>query len=184
PLGDWSRERAADLADQLDCVIVGGGDVLSRRAVADSQPRDDRATPGRGSLSSLLISGLGPQLERGCPVMWLAANLPIEPTPEEAATLRSTMARMPYHSVRDENSKHRLKAAGVDQGVTVVPDPTLLVARHFDPEALGKRLEYLRLMGWYPSRGRALVLQGDGDLMSFVPALGRHVARLFQAQDD
>lgn len=48
-----------------------------------------------------------------------------------------------------------------------VPHPAVLLPTLFPAPVLEKRLEYLRVMGWYPREGDALVVQGDG-----VPAGG------------
>ena len=43
-----------------------------------------------------------------------------------------------------------------------VPHPAVLLRALFPAPVLERRLEYLRVMGWYPREGDALVVQGDG----------------------
>lgn len=162
PLGPWGPGRAEELADQLDCVIVGGGDLA--------------APP--------LIGGLGADLESRCPVMWMGVGLSVDPAPEDAALVRSAFQRSPSVSVRDEASRRRLEAAGVDRKLEVIPHPGLLAARHFDREVLDKRLEYLRLMGWYPVAGQALVVQGDGAIGRLAPELAEAIAGILDRRGD
>ena len=69
------------------------------------------------------------------------------------------MGVVPDLSVRDEASRARLRRAGVDADVTVVPDPLLLLPRAFPEEVLARRLEYLRHMEWFPRSGEPLVIQ-------------------------
>jgi polysaccharide pyruvyl transferase len=161
-LGSWIAERAEGSGEQLDCMIVGGGDLVS----------------------GPLIETLARELETKCPLIWLGVGLPVDPTPEEAALLRSIFDGSPYASVKDEVSKRRLEAAGVAREIEVAPDPAVLAARHFDREVLEKRLEYLRLMGWYPARGGPLVVQGDGGAARFATALAGPIARILKARGD
>lgn len=112
PMGTWSPERTEELADEFDCVIVGGGDL-------------------------------------------------------------------------DEVSRRRLEEAGLDRKIEVIPDPAPLAARHFDREVSEKRLEYLRLMRWYPPRGRrALVVQAEGDAALLGAALTGPIGRILKGRDD
>lgn len=183
PLGPWCRERVTELARDLDCVLVGGGEII--------HTRDEMLAPHYGvepdqilerAPSRYFIEGLGADLESECPVLWNAVGIPFDLGPEEAARVRAALSRRPYVAVRDELSKRRLKAAGVDREIHVVPDPGLLLPRLFPPRLLDKRLAYLRLMGWYPPSGRPIVLQGNRDLVRFVPALVPAISRLVEQQ--
>jgi hypothetical protein len=104
-LGAWTPARVADLADELDFMLVCG--VYS---------------PGE--------SGIGPGPE------------------------------MRWH-VTSEDDSAALRASGVDEPIDVAPHPAILLSRLFPAPVLEKRLEYLRLMGWYPNaQATALVVQG------------------------
>jgi lipopolysaccharide transport system ATP-binding protein len=181
PLGPWCRERVTELARDLDCVLVGGGEII--------HTRDELLAPHYGvepdeilerAPSRYFIEGLGADLESECPVLWNAVGIPFDLGPEEATRVRAALSRRPYIAVRDELSKRRLEAAGVEREIDVVPDPGLLLPRLFSPGLLDKRLAFLRLMGWYPPSGRPIVLQGNRDLVRFVPALVPAVSRLVE----
>lgn len=49
----------------------------------------------------------------------------------------------------------------VEMEAGVGPPPAMLAGRLFPAEVLDKRLEYLRLMGWFPARGSAIVVEGE-----------------------
>lgn len=185
PLGAWSPERAAELAEQLDCVVVGGGEIIHWR--------DDFLAPHYGlppqdllarAPSRFFIEGLGPSLESSCPVLWNAVGVPFEPTAEEAERFRRALGERPYVAVRDEVSRKRLESAGVEAPIEVVPDTALLLSRIFEPQVLDKRLEFLRAVGWFPPEDvPALAVQGDRGLVPFVPQLAEQVARLARDVD-
>ena len=143
-LGDWTPGRTKDLAQALDCAVVAG----------------DLFSGGDGSLASFLVEGLGPELEKGCPVAWSAVGVEFELDPEEGARIRKALAFRTDVSVRDEASRERLRRVGVEAEVTVVPDPLLLLPRAFPPDLLARRLAYLRHMEWYPRSAAPLVVQG------------------------
>jgi lipopolysaccharide transport system ATP-binding protein len=184
PFGSWSPDRAAELAGQLDCVLVGGGEII--------HTHDELLAPHYGvnpsevgtiAPSRFFIEGLGPELERACPVIWNAVGVPFDPAPEEAGRLRAALASRPYVAVRDETSKARLEAAGVDREIAVVPDSGFLLPRLFPPEVLAKRLEFLRLMEWYPREEPALVVQGNRSLVELAPGIARAVSRVREELD-
>jgi hypothetical protein len=79
--------------------------------------------------------------------------------PEEGERLRLALAGRPYLSVRDETSRMRLRRAGIESDVALVPDPILLLPRAFPDEVLARRLEYLKHMEWFPRSGEPLVIQ-------------------------
>ncbi|HYH49002.1 MAG TPA: hypothetical protein VEG38_05585, partial [Acidimicrobiia bacterium] len=97
PLGPWSAERAAELADGHDLVLVGGGELMHLNdpllaPVYDTTPDElVRMAPSRW-----FVEGLGPQLEMRCPVVWHAVGVPWTPGEEEAARLRAALADRAY----------------------------------------------------------------------------------------
>jgi hypothetical protein len=123
--------------------------------VNDTAPVDDAYAGEGGDGARALIEGLGSENAKRCPAVWLTI---------------------------DRASKERLEAKGVDGFVDVVPDPAVLVPRVFPDELLGKRLEYLRLMGWYPPGNRVLVVQGDGNLADTADIVGRTLGDAMDAE--
>jgi len=171
PLGPWSAERVAELADRLDCVVVTG-DGLVGRPDADlagcyGVTKDEMASR---SPSRFFLRGLAP-LEHCCPVIWHAVSLAGEPGEALAAALVGALTDRPYVAVSDLTSKQWLEAAGVDREIVLLPHPALLASRLFPSSLIEKRLEYLRVMGWYPPDGPALLVQGDGSLAANVQEL-------------
>lgn len=63
-------------------------------------------------------------------------------------------------------------------------DPTILAPRLFSPDLLAKRLEYLWLMGWYPSEGAAVVVEGDAGVAGIAPALAAALSRFLTGRPD
>jgi polysaccharide pyruvyl transferase len=151
-LGRWSDRRATELSESLDFVVVAGDLFGVSEEIAGS------ASPGP-RLSSFLVEGLGGELEAACPVAWSAVSLAFDPEPEEAKRLRDAVAGRPYVSVRDEASRLRLRAAGIESEIALVPDPLLLLPRAFPEEVLARRLEYLKHMEWFPRGDAPLVIQ-------------------------
>lgn len=178
PLGRYAPERLATLAEQLDCVIVGGGEIIHDHDW-ELAPHYGRSPEDLAALapSRFFIDGLGPELEEDCPVMWHAVGLPFDISDQEAGRYREALASRPYVSVRDEISKRRLEDAGI-QNVALVPDPALVVPRLLSRELLDRRLRYLRAIGAYPVRGPALVVQGSRVLLRWLDELAPAVEAL------
>jgi len=172
PLGAWNAERAAELAGELDCAVVGGGEVVDDldELLAPHYGAHPAETVERAP-SRFFIEGLGPELEEGCPVLWNAVGIPFDPTPEMVERLRDALARRPYVAVRDEISLRRLREAGVEGEIALVPDATLVMDRLLPADLLDRRLAYLRSIGAYPKEGQALVVQGDRDLIAWLDEL-------------
>lgn len=171
PLGPWSAERVAELADRLDCVVVTGDRLVGRpdADLAGCYGVTENELASR-SPSRFFLGGLTP-LEHCCPVMWHAVSLAGEPGEAQAVALVEALADRPYVAVSDSASKEWLEAAGVDREIVLLPHPALLAYRLFPSSLIEKRLEYLRVMGWYPADGPALVVQGDRSLAADVQEL-------------
>ena len=172
-LGDWSQNRVKELSQALDCAIVAG-DVFGVPEGWSSSRSD--AGAGKARLSPFLVEGLGPKLERLCPVTWSAVGVAFELEPEEAGRIRKALASRPYVSVRDEASRDRLRRAGVGTYVAVVPDPLLLLPRAFPQDLLARRVGYLRHMEWFPPSGAPLVVQGSRAFGDRAEAFGEALA--------
>ena len=182
-LGTWSRRRAAELAEGTDCVVIGGGDVIHTHEAlfaADYGMSADEVKRLRPS--SFFIEGLGRSLERRCPIAWNAVGVPFRFQGEDAARLRAALGPRRYLSVRDLSSKERLRDAGVEARIEVVPDPSLLAARAFPSELLVRRLDYLKFMDWFPSAVEPLVLQGAGHLVPRARSIARSLIRALRGR--
>jgi polysaccharide pyruvyl transferase WcaK-like protein len=150
------------MADRHDLLVVGGGELIHLNDPLLAPVYDTTADElARMAPSRWFVEGLGPELEKDCPVAWHGVGVPWAPGEEEAGRLRAALAGRPYVTVRDRYSARRLADAGVDRPVEVVPDSALLVNRVISPAALAARLERLRAAGGYPPAGSpAVVLQG------------------------
>ena len=165
PLGAWSPERAGWLASAYDAVVVGGGEIihLNDPLLAPVYGVDPAEITHRAP-SRFFVEAVGPEPERRCPVAWNAVGVSVEPAGEQAQRLRAALARRRYVAVRDRCSAERLRRAGVERDIAVVPDSALLLDRVLPPGVVRRRLERLRADGAYPP-GPALAVQGCDLLM-------------------
>ena len=161
PLGTPSARRKRQLADRYDVVVVTG-DVIHAQDEHYGQLHDLTAAE-IASLrpSEFFLDGLGSELERQCPVVWSAAGAPFDLSGADATRMRAALEGRPHISVRDDASRDRLLAIGATNDIAVVPDPTVLASRLFPSDVLRKRIEYLRVLGCFPSKGRPVLLQGE-----------------------
>lgn len=184
PLGPWSPERVAELAGELDVVIVGPGEIIhTRDELLGHHYGLDNEEMRRRAPSRFLIDGLGPELERECPVVWCAVGIPFDIRAREAGRFRDALADRPLVTLRDEDSARRLRAAGVSRDVEIVPDPAFLSPRLFPPRLLTRRLAQLRAVGTYPEEP-PLVVQGNAASLLHVPALAAGLERLREERGD
>jgi hypothetical protein len=183
-LGAWSPMRLAELADALDCVVVGGEDVIgtsdARLSAAYGADADEAL---RTRPSSFFIEALGAELERRCPVAWDAVEVPAELDRAAARRVREAVSARAYLSVRDPESRDRLLRAGVKTPIAVVPDPLLLLTRAFPGSVLSRRLEFVRHVEWFPreGEGKPLVIQGARSLSKSAETIADAVARAASA---
>lgn len=157
PLGPWSDERAARLAAELDCIVIAG----------DLPDPGDAELDGGRHPARFLLEGLGHETGDECPVLWSAVRLPQEP-------LR-TPAGVPgpaYCSVLDVSQQEQSDQA-LDDATVAVPDPLLLVPRLLRSEALARRVEFARIMGWHPPSGPAVVVEMGGGLLPYAEPVAR-----------
>jgi HAMP domain-containing protein len=68
--------------------------------------------------------------------------------------------------------------------LTFGADPVVLAPRLFSADLLAKRIEYLWLMGWYPSEGATVLVEGDAGLLPIVPAVGAALGSLLASEPD
>jgi polysaccharide pyruvyl transferase WcaK-like protein len=185
PLGSWSDERTAELAEQLDCVLIGGGEIIHTRDEllaahygVTTQELLDQAP------SKFFIEALGPINERACPVLWHSVGIPFDPSEEESLRFRKALESREYTAVRDEKSRARLEKAGVRTEISVVPDSAFLLSRLFPQDLLSRRVDQLRQLGWYPRRKQALIIQGSRYMISSIPTLADEIARLLNRRSE
>ncbi|MGH9282028.1 MAG: methyltransferase domain-containing protein, partial [Acidimicrobiales bacterium] len=145
-LGAWSPERARELAGELDCVVVTG-DLPGGR--------------WPGPLDEVTLSES--EDDEGCPVLWSAVRFGPRSAPRRGAERPAVPA---YAAVLDGEP-----GLVLDDAVTTVPDPLLLVPRLLRPDALTRRLQLARIMGWFPAEGPAVVVEVDGSVMPHAGAL-------------
>lgn len=185
PLGPWSAEGAAGQAEDLDCIIVAGTELLPDEPSLAARYGVDPGAIGDLAPGRFFTDGPGAQAEETCPVFWLGVSLTSDPTPQQAQRLHAAVSRRAFISVADEITRRRLVGAtGIDPGIDVVPDIALLAPRLHPPELLAKRLDYLRLMGWFPREGAPLLVEGDRTLLAFVPALATAITGALAQQPD
>ncbi|MGH2717676.1 MAG: hypothetical protein ACRDJU_03715 [Actinomycetota bacterium] len=177
-LGPWRPERVAALSAGLDCVVIASTALFPDPVALEAAYGVDAETLEELSPERYFVEGPG----GGCPGIWLAVQLPGDLAPRQSARLRS-VTRAPI-TVTDEASQRRLRAAKVPAEVEIVPDLALLAPRLHSPELLAKRLDYLRLMGWYPTQGAPLVVEAHGGLVPEISALAKSVAALRSERPD
>lgn len=148
PLGERTEKRIAQLAAAADVTLVSTGI--------------------RADVSPWFVDGLGAAWERAHPVIWNAVG--VEAGSEQ---IRDALAARRHISVRDEVSAQRLRDCGVSNDITVVPDLGVLVHRLIRAESLRPRVDYFRLMGWYPIDRPALIVQGDQAAVPHVKEIAR-----------
>lgn len=180
PFGAWSPERAASLASTTDAVIITGSDVLTtddRALAVDYGLLESEAL--RRRISAFFIPGPA----ESCPTAWSAVGVPSAFSSADAPCVRNALANARYVSVRDDLSRKRLLDAGFRGDVTVVPDPVALVSRIFEANILARRLDYLRLMGWFPRKGAPIAVQVSAALFVQIDPLLALLEKASAAQD-
>lgn len=179
-LGTWSPENVARLAAAADVVIVAGADVLTTDDEAlGADYRLSTAEARRRHLSGFFLEGPQPK----APMIWSAAGVPFDFGDADASRLRGALQDARYLSVRDETSRRRLAEAGIERDVTVVPDPVALASRVFEPAVLARRLDYLRLMEWFPREGAPVVVQGSEALVAYAEAFATILTKALAGRD-
>jgi Polysaccharide pyruvyl transferase len=164
PLGPPEPQRKKQLAELLDLVVVLGNVIHARDELYADRYGIPQKNAERLRPSGWFVDGLGPDLERRCPIVWHAVEVPFGFAGLEAERIMSALESKRRVTVRDEISRERLEETGTTQQIDVVPDATILVSRLFDADVLRKRTDYLRVIGSYPTDKPPLVIQGDASL--------------------
>jgi hypothetical protein len=160
PFGPWSPERAAELANGLDCIVIAGVDLLS---------------PER-----FFLEPRGPNAEHRCPVVWWGVSVGSDPAPDVAERLRAAAAGVDSISARDRASRRRLQEAGIQQEVAVVPDVAVLAPRLYAPDLRSRRLDLLRALGWYPESASPMLIEASAERTRYVEPLAVAIAGLLE----
>jgi hypothetical protein len=118
-----------------------------------------------GQLDCLVLAGDAPAEPTGrsldvgpeerCPVLWSAVAAAPEALPAAADLAYAAVLETPGTPVAGDTR---------EAGVTTVPDPLVLAARALRPQALARRLEFLRVMGWFPRHEEAVVVEVDTEM--------------------
>ena len=178
PLGPWDPTRLLRLAEELDLVVIGGGEIAhdgDRELAPHYGLEPDEAD--RRAFSRYFLEGLGTELERETPVVWHSIGVPRDLDGGRGEALAEILEARPYLSVRDEASLERLRAIGVTREIAVVPDPCLLLPRVLPPDALETRRRRLRKEGVLPE-GPYLAVQGNARSVPLAAGVAQAVRQL------
>lgn len=177
-LGPWSQARCADLARKATLVLCGGGEIVHGEGTIYAPfYRIDERDAAELRMDRWYIEVLG-AAEDACPVVWHSPGVPLDIEGDDAARVRAAAARRALVTVRDELSRARLEAAGVERTVDVVPDSAFLLPRILDPDSLALRRDRLRAAGRYPDDGPIVVVQGNGTMRGLVTELAEALREL------
>jgi len=178
PLGPPDASRKSQLAEQHDFVVITGNVIHTRDDLYAQLYRIPAREADRLQPSGFFVDGLGPELEHRCPVAWHAVAVPFDLDPTEAQRVKNALSSRRHVSVRDRVSRERLLAIGSASDIAVVPDATVLAKRLFRTEVLRKRLDYLRVMDWYPVERPPVVVQGDASIADRASEIAHEVGAL------
>jgi hypothetical protein len=174
-LGAWRPERAENLGRELDCVIVAGASLFPDNDDLTARYRIDRQALEELAPDRFFVEGTGTG-DASCPTIWFGVQVPDGLSASDQARLRAVAGtRGPVTTVSEPSRRH-LAGAGVE--ATLIPDVALLASRLHSPDLLAKRLDYLRLMGWYPAEGAPVLIEGGFALLPFLPALAAGIEAL------
>jgi polysaccharide pyruvyl transferase WcaK-like protein len=181
PLGTYGELRLEELARELDVLIIGGGEIVHDR---DAELAPYYGLPPeeleRRQTHRFFVEGLGTH-EHYVPTAWHSVGLPHDPGETLRERLRTALAHRAYVSVRDERSLERLRTAGVDREVAVVPDPVFVLPRLLPVDALTARIDRLRAAGALPS-GDMLLVQGSRALLPHADAIAAQIEEVCSAR--
>lgn len=163
PLGEPTDARRAELAEDCDALIIGGGEIIhfEDRLLAPHYDTTEEEVLARAP-STWFVDGTGPAAP--LPTAWNAVGIPFDIPAERAAFVRSAVERHEYVAVRDHTSRERLEKIGLDREIHVVPDPGFVAPRVFAPALLERRRRLHATLGWLPP-GPYLVVQGNGSMV-------------------
>ena len=163
PLGPPTRQRRAELAEQCDALVIGGGEIVhfEDRLLAPHYDTTEEAVLARAP-STWFVDGTGPAAPLR--TVWNAVGIPFDIPAEREGFVRSAVERHEYVAVRDHTSCERLEKIGLEREVHVVPDPGFVAPRVFAADLLDRRRRLHATLGWLPP-GPYLVVQGNGSMV-------------------
>lgn len=139
--GFWTQ------ADVVDAIVLGGGDLIhAGDFLASAAGRAERVDAWSFSVESGLLATVRP-------FAWNGVGVPFDIPSEHAPLLREVCASIDLLSVRDERSRTRLEAAGVDRDIAVVPDTGALASDVISEPVRALAVEELRRSGRLPRAG-------------------------------
>lgn len=134
----------------VDALVIGGGDILHHGTTVVEHDGAVTRIENWGFVEAGLLGEVRP-------VAWNGVGVPFDIPSELAPILRAACASVATLAVRDEGSRHRLEAAGVEQHIAVVPDTAVLVEEVITDEARRAAIDALRRRGAIPASGPLLV---------------------------
>jgi hypothetical protein len=174
-LGPWTADRATEVARRATLVLCGGGEfVHGDGGIYAPFYGIDHRDACELRMDRWFVEVLG-AAEVSCPVVWHAPGVPAE-LDDDAERIRAAVTNRALLAVRDERSRTRLEAAGVEREVDVVPDSALLLPRALAPDRLDEHRARLRTTGHYPDNGPVVVVQGNHTMGDFAAPLARALA--------
>ncbi|MGE5227208.1 MAG: hypothetical protein ACM3OO_10080 [Planctomycetaceae bacterium] len=176
PLGDWDDVDV--LADDIDLLLLAGP-IVPDHELASSVGAPASETERRRS-GRFFVEGVGAR-EVDLPTVWHLATVPSDPDEELAARLRAALAARAIVSVADDASRDRLRAAGVEREIDVVPHPAWLLPRLFDVRALEAWVDHARSTGLLP-QADLLAVQASTALAPHLDAFADAVAKVCAAR--
>jgi polysaccharide pyruvyl transferase WcaK-like protein len=148
----FEHEAFWQQAAPFDAIVLGGGELVhSGEVVIDRAGAPDRIR------FAPFASDVG-LLAEARPVAWNAVGVPVDIPDALAPLLRSATASVDLLAVRDEASRSRLEAAGVERPVEVVPDTAVLVDDVIPLQVRVRAIERLRAERRLPVTGGPLVV--------------------------
>ena len=174
-LGPWTPERAAQVAGRATLVLCGGGEfVQGDGGIYAPFYGIDQQDAVDLRMDRWFVEVLG-AAEATCPVVWHAPGVPAD-LGDDAGRVRAAAAHRALVAVRDNRSRARLEATGLDRAVDVVPDSALLLPRVLPAARLDEHRDRLRSAGNHPADGPVVVVQGNHTMGDLAAPLARALA--------
>ena len=139
----------------VDAVVIGGGDLLHPGTTVVRTGGSIARVENWGFVEAGLLGEVRP-------LAWNGLGVPFDVPSELAPALRAACAPVALLTVRDDGSRRRLEAAGVDADIQVVPDTAFLIDGVVTAAEREVALDSLRRQGEIPAvrppaRGARLV---------------------------
>jgi len=139
-------------ASTVDAFVLGGGDLVHNAEIVIERA----GAPDRIAFAPF-ATDLG-LLAEVRPVAWNGVGVPVDVPDALAPLLRAATASVDLLAVRDEASRSRLEAAGVERPVDVVPDTAVLIDDVVPRQVRAQAIERLRADRRVPGPGEPLVV--------------------------